>query len=267
MVDTAKAETAIAKRPTIPNIQLSSSGALMPSNLAEAIEYAKMIAHSGMVPKQYDGNVGAVLVAIQMGAEVGLPPLASIQNIAVINGRPSLWGDAVLAVVKSQPDCIDVIETEGEGWAQCIVKRRGHSPVECKWTTQDAKTAGLWGKSGPWTQYPRRMLQMRARGFACRDAYPDRLRGISIAEESRDIPEGVDPNGVVEASLEAGDHSFGFIPKKPAELSPTQVAAAIEKTAEQVMAEKDREFEATESKKSKRGQQSLPANEREPGAD
>ena len=230
MVDTIKSENGngtakqLATRPHVPEIAISSSGSLMPSNLAEAIEYAKMIAHSGMVPKQYDGNVGAVLVAIQMGAEVGLPPLASIQNIAVINGRPSLWGDAVLAVITSQPDCIDVQETSGDGWAKCVVRRRGRTPVECTFTTQDAKTAGLWGKQGPWTNYPKRMLQMRARGFACRDAYPDRLRGIHIAEEVRgyDIVEG--EFSAAPQELTAGDHSFGFRPKA---VEPAQVAEPV----------------------------------------
>src|SRR6185295_12780043 len=52
----------------------------------------------------------------------------------------------------------------------------------------DAKTANLWGKAGPWTQYPKRMLQMRARGFGCRDCFPDLLRGIIIKEEAEDMP-------------------------------------------------------------------------------
>jgi hypothetical protein len=229
MTDADKKENAaLAKRPPVANIALSQSGALVPTNLAEAIEYAKMIAHSGMVPKQYDGNVGAVLVAVQMGAEIGLPPLAAIQNIAVINGRPSLWGDAVLAVITSQPDCIDVQETAGDGFAKCVVRRRGRTPVECTFTVADAKTAGLWGKAGPWTQYPKRMLQMRARGFACRDAYPDRLRGIKIAEEVRDYDVIDGEFAEAPATLEAGDHSFGFKPKAQPETKPQETPAPVE---------------------------------------
>ena len=266
MTDTTKTDTAettkIATRENVPNIGLSSSGALIPRDLAQAIDYAKMIAYSGMVPKQYEGNTGAVLVGIQMGAELGLPPLAALQNIAVINGRPSLWGDAVLAVVVSQPDCLGVVETEGEGWAKCLVRRRGRPDVERTFTIQDAKTANLWGKSGPWTQYPKRMLQMRARGFACRDQYPDRLRGIHVAEEARDIPAGIDPDGVVNAKLDAGDHPFGFQTAKAAETAPAPVS---EKTAAQVMDEKDKS-EAIETKKKPRGQQPLPM-EREAGQD
>ena len=51
----------------------------------------------------------------------------------------------------------------------------------------DAKRAGLWGKSGPWTQYPDRMLLFRARGFALRDAFGDYLRGLRTVEEQGDI--------------------------------------------------------------------------------
>jgi hypothetical protein len=57
-----------------------------------------------------------------------------------------------------------------------------------RFSVADAKRAGLWGKSGPWTQYPRRMLQLRARGFALRDAFPDVLKGLVTAEEAQDYP-------------------------------------------------------------------------------
>ena len=46
--------------------------------------------------------------------------------------------------------------------------------------------AGLWAKSGPWTQYPKRMMQMRARGFALRDKFADALGGLITVEEAQD---------------------------------------------------------------------------------
>jgi hypothetical protein len=62
-----------------------------------------------------------------------------------------------------------------------------------------AKKAGLWGKAGPWQEYPDRMLKMRARGFAGHDAFPDVLRGVRLAEELQDVPEEPDapPSKVV----------------------------------------------------------------------
>ena len=65
----------------------------------------------------------------------------------------------------------------------------------------DAKRAGLAGKSGPWTQYPRRMLQMRARGFALRDAFPDLLRGLVTAEEAMDYPTPTPPREPVQVQV------------------------------------------------------------------
>ena len=53
---------------------------------------------------------------------------------------------------------------------------------------EDAKRAGLYGKQGPWQQYPKRMLQMRARAWALRDVFPDVLRGVHVAEEAQDLP-------------------------------------------------------------------------------
>ncbi|MFT8851557.1 recombinase RecT [Acetobacter orientalis] len=168
-----------------PAIQISSFNELM--------RFAEIAAGSGMVPKDYMGKPSAILIAVQMGSELGLAPMQSMQNIAVINGRPSVWGDALLGLVKASPVCDDVVETlEGEGdktTAICVAKRKGKAPVEARFSVQDAKDAGLWSKPGPWKQYPKRMLQMRARGFALRDAFPDVLRGLITAEEAGDIPQ------------------------------------------------------------------------------
>jgi hypothetical protein len=176
------------QRREIMPVKISESGVIKPANLHEAIEVSKLIAHSGMVPKDYIGKPGAVLVAIEMGHELGLSPMSAIQNIAVINGRPSLWGDAMLALCASHRDCEDIVETLDEKTmtATCMVKRRGRSPVERTFSMADAKTAGLAGKQGPWSQYPKRMLQQRARGFALRDAFPDALRGVVSREEAYD---------------------------------------------------------------------------------
>lgn len=168
-----------------PAIQITTFDQLM--------RFAGIAAKSGMVPQAYINKPEAVLIAVQMGSELGLAPLQSLQNIAVINGRPSVWGDALLGLVKAAPVCDDVIEhIEGDGdhmVAVCIAKRKGKSPVERRFSVADAQAASLWNKQGPWKQYPKRMLQMRARGFALRDAFPDVLRGLITAEEAQDTPQ------------------------------------------------------------------------------
>jgi hypothetical protein len=65
--------------------------------------------------------------------------------------------------------------------------------VVAKFSVEDAKRAGLWGKQGPWSAYPKRMMQMRARGFALRDAFPDVLKGLITAEEAQDYPDEAKP--------------------------------------------------------------------------
>jgi hypothetical protein len=86
---------------------------------------------------------------------------------------------------------------EGEGdnlTAVCEAKRQGYpAPTTVRFSVADAKKAGLWGKSGPWTQYPSRMLQLRARGFALRNAFADALRGLVTAEEAQDYPTQPEP--------------------------------------------------------------------------
>ena len=163
---------------------------LAPTNLAEAMKFAEVFSKSELIPKEYQNKPGNIVVAIQYGMEIGLQPLQAMQSVAVINGRPSLWGDAVLAVVMSHPDYVSHEERiEGEGDAMAgvfIVERRGHKPHEQRFSIADAKKAGLWGRSGPWTQYSSRMLKMRARGFALRDKFPDALKGIISREEAED---------------------------------------------------------------------------------
>jgi hypothetical protein len=171
---------------------LTLKNSLEPTTLQEAMKFSDILASSTMVPRDFQGKPGNVLVAIQWGREVGLGPLQALQNIAVINGRPSIWGDAAIALVRGHPDCLSVKEgVEGEGEARqgwCEVTRRGEQPQRRTFSIADAKRAGLWGKSGPWTQYPDRMLQVRARGFAIRDVFPDALRGVLTREEAEDTP-------------------------------------------------------------------------------
>lgn len=162
---------------------------LSPRTLEEAMKFADLLAKSTIVPKDFMNNAGNIFVAIQWGAELGLKPMQAMQNIAVINGRPSLWGDAVIALVRSSPLCEYIYETIDNGTAICRVKRRGEDEQVRTFSDADATKAGLLNKSGPWTQYPSRMKQMRARAFALRDVFSDVLKGMPVAEEVMDFEE------------------------------------------------------------------------------
>lgn len=157
---------------------------------SKMMEYAKFISSSDLIPKDFKGKPESIVVAIQMGREIGLHPLQSLQNICVINGRPSIWGDSMLALVLSHPEFEDIHEyfEEISKTAYCILKRKNKTQVTGKFSEEDARRAALWGKAGPWTNYPNRMLQLRARGFAIRDCFADALKGLITTEEARDIP-------------------------------------------------------------------------------
>ena len=164
-----------------------------PTTLTEAIQFSEMLASSSMVPRAYQGKPNDVLVCLQWGYEMGMAPMQALQNIAVINGKPSMYGDSLMALVQASPTCENIEEYfENEGTpnpvAVCVAKRKGRTPVIFKFSVEDAKRAGLWGKTGPWQAYPKRMMQMRARGFALRDAFADVLTGLITVEEAHDWP-------------------------------------------------------------------------------
>jgi hypothetical protein len=190
---------------------------IVPQSITEIRHVAQLICKSGVVPKQYQGKPDAIAAAIMHGLEVGLPPMAALQNIAVINGMPSLWGDGALALIQGSgviEDIEETIEGEGEGiLATCTIKRNDRKTATVRtFSAQDAKEAGLWGKPGPWQNYKKRMCQMRARSWAMRDACPDVLKGLHIAEEMQDVggnyqqapaPASDRPERVVEPQPEA----------------------------------------------------------------
>lgn len=162
---------------------------LSPQTFEQALTFAQYLADSDMVPKDFKGKPANCLIGMQWGMELGMKPLQAIQNIAVINGRPNLWGDAMLALVRSSPLCEYVTEDwHPDGTAYCKAKRRGEPEQIRTFSDADANLAGLLGKQGPWTTGPKRMKQLRARGFALRDVFTDVLRGMGMAEEALDTP-------------------------------------------------------------------------------
>lgn len=188
---TSKQSTAVAVRDDTA-LAPAPGFDLTPTSLAEAKELATLMANSDLVPKDYKNKAGNVLIAVQMGAEVGLQPMAALQNIAVINGRPTIWGDALIALLRAHPLCVwweEGYDHEAKaGWARS--QRRGdRAPREYVFSMEDAKRAKLIGKAGPWTEYPTRMCMLRARGFLARDLYADVLKGLSTAEEAMDVVE------------------------------------------------------------------------------
>lgn len=192
MNDEVKTESRQLSIPVREPTSAKSVTAFIPADFSSTFRFAELIAASGMAPK---GMVRAeqIATAIFMGAEVGMTPMAALRSIAVINGRPSIWGDGALGLIRASGLLEDIDEHyEGE-WgkedftAVCTLKRAGvERSVLSEFSIADAKKANLWTKEGPWQNYPKRMLQMRARAFALRDLFTDLLGGFHLAEELQD---------------------------------------------------------------------------------
>lgn len=188
MSEATQVETATAQRTSLPAL-IADGGAvtaIIPRNIDQMWRIAEIIVKSGMAPRDFTTKE-KVCVAVMYGAEIGLSPMMALQRIAVINGRPSIWGEAVPGLALRTAlveDWNERVDGNGELMvATCRVKRKGiKSYTEKTFSVADARKAGLWGKAGPWTQYPKRMLTMRAR-VAFRDLFADALGGLYIAEE------------------------------------------------------------------------------------
>jgi hypothetical protein len=178
------------EKPQINISGYSGSKSLMPNTIEEAYRIAQAFSKSNFIPKCYQGKPDDAFAAINLGMEVGLPPMRSLQSIAVVNGTPCVYGDAQLALVKASGQLVLFEETyegregEDEFCAVCKLQREGDSePTIEKFTIQDAKNARLWNKQGTWQTHPKRMLRYKARAFALRDKFADVLLGLTHSVE------------------------------------------------------------------------------------
>lgn len=173
---------------------LSKSGAISRSTLAGCQSEAEALAR--------------IVVIFERGMSLGLSPSQALESITMIQGRLALWGDAMVGLVLSHADCEGITdEWSGEGDARKVAVtayRRGRKVSASTFGVADAKRAGLWGKSGPWTQYPDRMLLIRARTLAIRNTWADVTTGLTSVEDLMDYP----TNTGTEAGRAAADEAM-----------------------------------------------------------
>lgn len=171
----------------------SAVSVILPQSIDDIWRVARMAFVGGMAPesltkgKDPDAAVSACAIAIMAGAELGLTPLMALRSYAVVNGRPSLWGDGIKAVVRQSGRC-EYIRAGGDltkGW--CEAKRSDTAEVmRREFTWEQAKKAGLSGKIGPWQQHPDMMMERRATARCLNDLFADVLGGIVTADEAQD---------------------------------------------------------------------------------
>lgn len=152
--------------------------------------FCKELTTSQFCPPHFRANYLDIKMVILYGAELGFSAFQAVQYIKIINGKPSLYADGFLAACKNCKDWEDMIETFDESTmtAKCEAKRKGHQPSVYTFSWNDALKAKLPSKNPTYHTYPKRMLQMRARGFALRDLYADTLCGFISSAEANDYP-------------------------------------------------------------------------------
>lgn len=162
-----------------------------------AIQLAEQLHMTDFVPKGLRGNKPAIMAAILTGHEVGLPPMASLAHINVIEGRPSIDAAGQRALIQSKGHDIGFEEMTS---TRCVIwgRRAGAQQITTvSYTMDDAKRAGLTAKS-TWQKYPGDMLLARATGRLGRAVFADVLVGIPYNREELEDGEfgddGAPPN-------------------------------------------------------------------------
>ena len=193
-VNASNGEIVAANLPAVPEMEEATSvtRGLPIRNVSDLMEMAKIVSQSGLAPRGMD-KPEQCFIAMQVGMESGLTPMASLSSVVVINGVPSWRGKSALALVRRSGKMKQFdwgFSGEGDDRHHWIESQRIDEPNahRTEFSVADAKRAGLWGKQGPWTQYPQRMMRWRCVGFHLADHYSDVTHGLTIAEEVIDYP-------------------------------------------------------------------------------
>ena len=161
--------------------------------MADYWPIAEKLAKSSLVPASFKNPVDA-WYAILYGANLGLSAIYSLSNVSVINGKPGLSADAMLAIVKRSSEYGGItVHATNESCNVKLTRNYANGVVdvtETAFTIDDAKAAGLLdSKSQMYKKYPKRMLRARAVAFACRDGFGDLLAGTYSTEEMMGVNE------------------------------------------------------------------------------
>ncbi len=133
-------------------------------------------------------NAQEAFVRIATGLEIGLSPFQSLNAIHVIEGRPTLSAQWMVALIKSSPICEKFVCTVStDKIATYVTKRKNEGEMTLSFTIEQAQRGGLTGR-GPWKAHTEDMLRARAASKLARMVYPDLLAGMYTPDEVADIP-------------------------------------------------------------------------------
>lgn len=196
-------------------------------------EMAAAVASTQMVPVAYRGKPDDVLAAILTGREMGIGPMQSLRDIYVVDGKPSLAANFLLAMMRRNGvRVLESVSTRERAWIRARRTDTGEV-AEVEWTFDDAKAIVSKGKSlvekDNWRNYPADMLWARAVGRLARRLAPDLIGGAMpyTSEEVQDWDDFADePKPVVPRGTARGqDGPRGYVPaRNAAELRDRLVA-------------------------------------------
>ena len=169
---------------------------------------AKALLASDLLPTQFKGNIGNTLIALEYAKRLDMPPLAVMQSMYVIHGKPAFDSKFFIAQIIKRYGQIHY-DLSGAGddracfvWVICPTT--GEKITGSTVSINMAKSEGWYGKTGSkWPSMPDLMLSYRAAAFFARLYLPDLILGLQSIDEVRDIT--VDPEtGVVQSVVTRG---------------------------------------------------------------
>ena len=199
-------------------------------DFSKALQMAKILASSSMVPDQYRGEKGIpnAIVAMEMGHRMGISPFMVMQNLSVIKGHPS-WSSAFLIALINSSGRFDPLKFDISGTGDgrgCVawttLKLTGERLEGPRIDIAMAKAEGWYGRDGSkWKTMPEVMLRYRSASFFSRLHAYDLTCGLYTMDEVIDI----DPRDVrqVPSSALANEllaESATTVPSPASEPSP-----------------------------------------------
>ena len=221
------------------DLVVANDTSMMPQSYEAKYKMAGILCKSGLIPQGLN-TPEKVYVALQWGHELGLTPMVAVNNVAVINGKPTLSADIMAAVVKRSP------EYGGIRWvkntyeeAECVITRilpnGTKEEMTSRFTIQDARNAGLAGRD-VWKKYPKRMLKHRCLSYGLKDVFPDLLAGLYTPEEMESVEPPSQPkernvtpeSPVTESPVEEKVIAPEIIPENENPKTPSDTYVALE---------------------------------------
>lgn len=172
-----------------PNALVVREDSMAPAAVQARIAYAKSLAASSLLPDAYRERPANVLLAIEYGQALGIKPIAALNGINVIKGKPTMSADLMASVVRKAGHKLRIRQEGMSVHAQLVRADDPDFAYEVVWDEARARRAQLWGQRGPWSLYPEQMLRSRAITEVCRQGASDCLYGVIYAPEEMSAEE------------------------------------------------------------------------------